>query len=173
MTERLAPPPSARLRYEDLSLDHLEALYALHSDPEVMRYIRAPEKSRDETRATIERCFAVSAKYPGLGVFPTFVREGGEFIGWLLLTRMKDHPDNPLEVGYRLHRAAWGKGYASEMTAHAIEHCFTTLGYDRVTAVTHPENRASQRVLEKSGLAPNGRLEYHGDDCLFFERRKS
>lgn len=56
------------------------------------------------------------------------------------------------ELGYRLRRAAWGKGYATEGSRALIDKGFTEFGVRRVVAETLADNWASRRVLEKSGL---------------------
>src|SRR5690606_30038790 len=60
--------------------------------------------------------------------------------------------EGALELGYRLERAAWGRGYATEGGRALVEDAFTTLGADRVVATTMAVNTASRRVLEKCGL---------------------
>ena len=57
-----------------------------------------------------------------------------------------------LELGYRLHRSAWGKGYATEGSRALVDLAFRELGADLVIADTMAVNTASRRVMEKSGL---------------------
>ena len=59
--------------------------------------------------------------------------------------------DEP-ELGYRLRRSAWGKGYATEGSRALIRKGFTELGVRRVVAETMAVNTASRRVMEKAGL---------------------
>jgi putative acetyltransferase len=167
-TDTYAPGPSERLRYEDLRPDHLEKIFGLHRDPEVMRYIRGPE-SRDAAQASIGRCLTMALETPGLGIFPTYRKDNDEFIGWGLIKFMPGMPDHTIEIGYRLHQAAWRKGYATELCDHFLNHLFAR-GHRRVTAVTNPENLASQRVLEKCGFVRNGNLVYYEEDSFFYER---
>lgn len=60
-------------------------------------------------------------------------------------------PDEP-ELGYRLRKGAWGKGYATEGSRALIDKAFTELGATRVFAETMVVNTASRRVMEKAGL---------------------
>ena len=60
--------------------------------------------------------------------------------------------EGEVEVGYRLVRSAWGKGYATEGSRALIERGFTSLGVRRVVASTMVVNIASRRVLEKAGM---------------------
>jgi RimJ/RimL family protein N-acetyltransferase len=57
-----------------------------------------------------------------------------------------------VELGYRLNRTAWGRGYATEGSRALIDKGFTDLGVERVTANTMAVNDRSRRVMEKSGL---------------------
>lgn len=61
-------------------------------------------------------------------------------------------PDD-FELGYRLHRAGWGNGYATEGSRALIRKGFTELGMRRVWAQTMAVNSRSRRVMEKAGLA--------------------
>ena len=65
-------------------------------------------------------------------------------------------------VAYRLARSAWGQGIATEAAAALVAHALGPLGLPRVVAVTYPENRASQRVLDKLGFERRGIREYKG-----------
>ncbi|MFN8538327.1 MAG: GNAT family N-acetyltransferase [Thermomicrobiales bacterium] len=56
-----------------------------------------------------------------------------------------------MSLGYRLRRAAWGKGYVTEGARALLDKGFAELGARRVSAETHEFNRASRRVMEKLG----------------------
>src|SRR5260370_31419466 len=76
----------------------------------------------------------------------------GEFLGWFGF-----HPEGggragDFSLGYRLRRAAWGQGYATEGARGLIRKGFTELGVQRVVATTYQDNHASRRVMEKAGL---------------------
>jgi ribosomal-protein-alanine N-acetyltransferase len=58
------------------------------------------------------------------------------------------------ELGYALHPAAWGRGYASELAQASLDWSDRTHRLDEIKAFTHPENTASARVLAKAGFAP-------------------
>ncbi|MGW7557519.1 GNAT family N-acetyltransferase, partial [Streptomyces rimosus] len=77
----------------------------------------------------------------------------GVFLGWFEFRPLED--DNPAvaELGYRLNKAAWGRGHATEGSRALIDKGFTELAVERVTANTMAVNRASRRVMEKSGLS--------------------
>lgn len=76
------------------------------------------------------------------------VFEGETFLGWASLRVEGDEA----ELGYRLVRAAWGRGYASEASRALVELGFRDLGLSRIWAQTMAVNAGSRRVMEKAGL---------------------
>ena len=60
------------------------------------------------------------------------------------------------EIGWSFHPDAWGRGYATEAGAAAIDWAFDNLGWDDVIHCIHPENRASQRLAERFGSRNKG-----------------
>jgi hypothetical protein len=73
-------------------------------------------------------------------------------LGWFVFRPLKDHSCAVVELGYRLGRAAWGRGLATEGSLALIRKGFTELGVERVTANTMTVNARSRRVMEKAGL---------------------
>lgn len=129
-------------------------LYELDSDPEVMRYLTGGKPTpRDVIERDILPTFLASYQlHAGLGVWAAIEKASGQFVGWFSM-RAKDVA-NPytVELGYRLRRASWGQGYATEGVRALIHQAFTKLGVQRVTATTYQDNLASRRVMEKAGL---------------------
>jgi RimJ/RimL family protein N-acetyltransferase len=131
---------TARLRLRPLTPDDLEHLVALHGDPEVMAFI----SGAGETREVVE-----ARSLPDLLARRTWlVFEGETFLGWASLRVEGDEA----ELGYRLVRAAWGRGYASEASRALVELGFRDLGLSRIWAQTMAVNAGSRRVMEKAGL---------------------
>jgi RimJ/RimL family protein N-acetyltransferase len=147
--------------------DDVDALHRLNSDPRVMRYIG---DGSIDTREAAERAVTRSMKYyrnfPGLGVWPAEDREKGVFVGWFCLKYVPETVE--IEVGYRLAPEVWGRGYASEGARALVRYGFNALGLDRIIGLTHPDNAASQRVLQKAGLADAGWGRYYGRRLRLF-----
>jgi RimJ/RimL family protein N-acetyltransferase len=78
-------------------------------------------------------------------------RSSGSFIGWFALDPSTSG-DGALELGYRLRRQAWGRGFATEGASALVAVAFAPLGAERVWAQTMTVNTASRRVLERCGL---------------------
>ena len=144
---------TTRLRLRRFTPDDLERLVALDSDPEVMRYISFGEATeRSEYQEEIlPRWFAVYERTPLLGYWAAESRASGEFLGWFHLRPDRIDPEHQ-ELGYRLRRAAWGQGYATEGSRALVAHGFGPVSADSISARALVGNLASQRVMQKCGL---------------------
>ncbi|HQF04333.1 MAG TPA: GNAT family N-acetyltransferase, partial [Phycicoccus sp.] len=135
-----------RLVLEPMSWDHLDDLCELDADPEVMRFLGAP-RTADEVRAKMPDRLSPSDDALGLGFWCGFER--GMFVGWWCLSL--EGPELA-EIGWRLHRRAWGRGLATEAAAALLEHGFETVGLERIIAETLAVNLASRGVMRKLGM---------------------
>ena len=77
--------------------------------------------------------------------------------------------DGSVEIGYGISEESRGRGYAAEAVAAATAWALKQPGVCRVDAETEPDNRASQRVLEKCGFVPSGIMGEEGP--RFFKTR--
>lgn len=89
------------------------------------------------------------------GYAPWVVKQKSDerIIGWGGLYNDPFDPGWGCEIGYFFHPEAWGRGYASELTAAALAHADNDLKIPEVRAFAHPGNAASQHILEKAGFA--------------------
>lgn len=144
-------------------------LFELNSDPEVMRFLTGGQPTpRDEVRTRIVPAFlGYYERFEALGFWAAEERATGQFLGWFHFRPPLMDADMPagwdedgvIELGYRLRRAAWGNGYATEGARALIDKGFTELGARRVVADTRAGNWGSRRVLEKSGLVQVGTVQ--------------
>ncbi|TDD20408.1 N-acetyltransferase [Kribbella turkmenica] len=129
----------------------LDLLAALDSDPEVMRFLTGQPTPPDEVaNVVLPGILRMYDEQPGLGTFAAEQKADGEFVGWFGLQPTKEA--GTVDVGYRLNRVAWGKGYATEGTKALIDKAFGELGLDRVVADTMAVNHRSRAVMRRSGL---------------------
>jgi RimJ/RimL family protein N-acetyltransferase len=145
---------TARLWLRRFTADDEDALVELDGDPEVMRYLNSglptpPELIRDEI---LPRFVRYHDEHPGWGYWAAIEKASGEFIGWFGLHWRTEGSPGDVELGYRLRRAAWGQGYATEGARALVRRAFQELGVQRVLATTYQDNLASRRVMEKLGL---------------------
>ncbi len=134
--------------------DDIDHLVELDSDPEVMRFINGGRPTpRDEIENDVLPGFlGYYERYAGYGFWAAVERSTGRFIGWFHFRPAKEAPPDEVELGYRLRRSAWHKGYATEGSRALIDNGFAELGVQRVVAFTMVVNVASRRVMEKAGL---------------------
>jgi RimJ/RimL family protein N-acetyltransferase len=139
-----------RLRLRRFTAADLELLVELDSDPAVVRYVG---NGRPTPRAVIQaETLPAFLAYTvdGLGTFAAHRLDDGAFIGWFGLRAWPE--PGVAELGYRLRRAAWGQGYATEGALALVNRGFTELGVRRIVAQTMAVNTASRRVMERVGL---------------------
>ena len=138
-----------RFTAEDVAL-----LVELDSDPAVMHFITGGLATpRSEVVEEVLPCWLGHyERYRGYGFFAAQERGSGDFLGWFHLRPGEGAgPDEP-ELGYRLRRAAWGQGLATEGSCALVHAAFADHGARRVYAQTMAVNTASRRVMEKAGL---------------------
>jgi len=137
-----------------------EPFAALNADPEVLRFFPWPF-DRAASDATIDECEAFFGKH-GYGRWALEVAGTGEFIGFTGFGPMPD--DTPgaggLEVGWRLARSAWHRGYATEAATEALGVAFGGLGLTEVWSMTSVLNEPSLAVMRRIGMAEYARFEH-------------
>ncbi|MCT2590488.1 GNAT family N-acetyltransferase [Streptomyces sp. N2-109] len=158
--------PRLRLRHFAATEADAAELTELHNDPDVMRHLNggqpvSPETVRGETLPRMLRSYPCMSSgtaepfggHPGFwAAEETAGTRTGRFLGWFEFRPLEEDSSEVVELGYRLHKSAWGRGYATEGSRALIRRGFTELGVQRVTANTMAVNTASRRVMEKSGL---------------------
>lgn len=143
-----------RLTLRRFTAADVDDLYDLDGDPEVMRFITGGRPTpREEIEDDILPAFlGYYERFAGFGFWAATRRSSGEFLGWFHLRPAEGSPADEPELGYRLKRSAWRKGYATEGSRALIHKGFTELGARRVSAETMVVNAASRRVMEKAGM---------------------
>jgi RimJ/RimL family protein N-acetyltransferase len=134
--------------------DDVDDLVELDGDPEVMHFINGGRPtSRHEIETDVLPAFLdYYERFGGYGFWAALEKSTGRFVGWFHFRPAAADRPNEVELGYRLRRSAWGKGYATEGSRALIEKGFAEFGVQRVVAFTMVVNVASRRVLEKAGL---------------------
>ncbi|KLT65471.1 GNAT family N-acetyltransferase [Pedobacter sp. BMA] len=134
------------------------------NDPEVMRYL--PAFSISDYKALFAKVFDDYEHGP-FGRWGVFDATTGFCIGNCLL-RVFEEDSSAYEIGYSIARAYWGKGIGSEIAAALVAYTFSHTETGDLTALTHPDNIGSQRVLEKAGFVRTGNIVRRGADLYFF-----
>lgn len=173
---QLVVAESPRLVLRRLTANDVDWVCALDADPEVMRFISGGVPTARETveQVYLPRMLRTYPQGPQFGFHAAALREDGRIIGWFHLRPERAEPFE-MELGYRLHREFWGKGFATEGSQALLRCSFLKWKLPRVVAHTLAANTASRRVMEKCGLrwerdfvAP---LEWH--PCWSEEQRRA
>ena len=141
-----------RLVLRRFTADDADKLVNLDADPGVMRFVPGGvPRSRDEIEQEFLPAFlGYYERYEGYGFWAVIEKATGEFLGWFHFRPGADAGPGEVELGYRLRKSAWGKGYATEGSRALVRKGFTELGVQRVVAEAMAVNQASRRVLEKA-----------------------
>lgn len=129
---------------------------AINADPEVMRFFPGTVAA-EQTNAFVER-MQVHLEQKGFCYYAVDDLWDGGFIGFIGMM-VQEYPAafTPcVDIGWRLKRAYWGQGLATEGARRCLDHAFTDLGMTEVLATAPLVNRPSIRVMEKVGMGPRG-----------------
>ena len=151
-----------RVTLRRFAADDADLLVELDSDPAVMRYLSGGEPTPREVvqELVLPSLLAAYERWDGrFGVFAADETDGGAFIGWFCVRPERGGPLDEVELGYRLRRAAWGRGYATEVSEALLTKAFTELDVRVVWGETMSLNRPSQHVMEKVGMTVVQELE--------------
>jgi RimJ/RimL family protein N-acetyltransferase len=161
---------TARLRLRQFSgADH--AVYAaMSADADVMRHIGAggPLSADDAWRSLA----AMLGHWTllGHGMWALESRATGELLGRAGFIEPPGWPG--FELGWLLAREHWGRGYAQEAAAAALEVGFGELRRERVISLIRPANERSIRLAERLGAQLERRIEFLGHEALVFVHRR-
>lgn len=144
---------TARLRLRPWRDDDLPAFAALNVDPDVMAHLPGPldRAASDAMAGRIREHF----RRRGFGFWAVEVPGVAPFAGFvgLAIPRFEAHFTPCIEIGWRLARDHWGRGYATEAARAALDFGFRELDLAEVVAFTVPANLRSRAVMERLGMA--------------------
>lgn len=141
---------TARLALRSSTPGDCADLVALEADPEVMRFLNGgrPVPLQGYTGGDF-----LTPRGTEPEVLVAHERETGAYVGWFaLFDDGMAGGFKTAELGYRLRRDAWGKGYATEGARALVAEALGNMGFDRVRAQTMAVNHGSRRVMEKAGF---------------------
>jgi RimJ/RimL family protein N-acetyltransferase len=155
-----------RLKLRPLTHDDLDALAAINSDPQVMRYISDGNPAAREHTAERLNFLIEHGRQYGFGAWAVLYKSSLSLIGFCALIHLDGTTE--VEVGYRLARNQWGNGFATEAARASLRHGFEDLALERIVAVVQPDNLASQRVLEKLSLKYEKDARYYNTEVKYY-----
>lgn len=164
-----------RLLLRELVPDDAPGMFALDSNPSVLRFIGIPpQTSIEESRAIIE---FVRAQYVenGIGRWAVILKETEEFIGWCGLKLIRETVNghtNYYDLGYRFRQEFWGQGYGYEAALACRDYGFGTMQLPAIYAIAKKDNAASRRILEKTGFVFEEMYVDNGEDIAWYSQAK-
>ena len=129
-----------------------ERFAAMLADPSSV-HIGGPVSRHDAWRRFLQMPGAWMLQ--GFAMFAVVEKASGKWIGNIGPWQPEGWPGT--EVGWALHRDAWGKGYALEAATAAIDWAFANLGWSDVIHSIGLDNSASQALAQRLGSRNRGR----------------
>ena len=167
---------SERLGFRTWTVNDQEQFHLLNSDQDVMQHFPST-LSEVETSDFISRLIAHHNKY-GHCYFATEILETGEFIGFIGLTYQTYESEftPATDIGWRLVKSAWGKGYATEGAKRCLKFAFEDLNLPKVISTCTQKNKDSEKVMQKIGMTFKGNFKHSKladhpeyEDCIWYE----
>lgn len=139
--------------------------FELNEDPDVIKYTGDARFADLEAAKTFLENYDHYQKY-GFGRWAVIAKSNGEYMGWcgLKYTASLDEYD----IGFRLSKKHWNKGFASEVAKACLEAGFSQFKIQTIVGRALKKNVASIRVLEKIGLTyKESRFQGLVEECIY------
>lgn len=158
-----------RLTLRRFTTDDAAFILKLLNEPSFIYYIGDKGvRSQDEACRYLESGPMDSYERFGFGLYCVELKQTGEPIGMCGLLKRETLPDP--DLGFAFLPAYWANGYAVESAAAVLKQGQNVFGLKAILAITSPDNAGSQRVLQKTGFRPAGRMRLTSEAseiCLF------
>lgn len=155
-----------RLRLRELEQSDFDELYAMLSDPLVMRYY----PSTRDVKQTQEWIDWMRERYVtlGYGLWTAQLRSSGEFVGQCGLLLQHIDGKDEIEVGYLFKSQHWHRGYATEAARASRDYAFQALGCQHVISLIRPVNLPSRAVAERNAMSIWKTTTFRGLETLVY-----
>ena len=142
---------TARLSLREFTAADAPLILELNSDPEVIKYLHEPTVQSELHAKDILTDIILPQYKKKVGRWAIYTKQNEEFIGWCGLKSVEETAE--IDLGYRLKRSAWGKGYAKEAAKETLNYGFNKLQLQVITGKAQCDNIASIKILEKIGMS--------------------
>jgi RimJ/RimL family protein N-acetyltransferase len=151
---------SERLGFRNWTKNDLTEFAKMNADLEVMEHFPKPLTEK-ETAELIDR-FENHYSKNGHTYFATEILENGEFIGFIGLAFQKYKTDftPAVDIGWRLKKSAWKKGFATEGAKKCLDFGFNKLNLDKIISTCTDKNAKSENVMKKIGMEKMGEFNH-------------
>ena len=148
----------------------LAAARTVFTDPEVMHYINGGvPRSDDEIRESISRQ-QNHLRSHGFCLWKLIQKSDGRLIGDCGLQPLELDGASEIEIGWRLAKEFWGRGFATEAARVALQHAVAHARLLRVIAIAMPENRPSLHIMEKLDMTYERASQKNGFNIVVYSR---
>ncbi|MDP4229314.1 MAG: GNAT family N-acetyltransferase [Bacteroidota bacterium] len=148
-----------------------EGMFELDSDPDVHTYLNHPVETIEQSREIIKSVRQQNTDF-GIGRWAMIEKSTNAFMGWtglkFVTTPRNNHKDY-YDLGYRIIKRFWGRGYATESAIASMDYAFTILPIDTLYAMADVRNLASRNVLTKTGFRFTGTFDDEGHETAWYE----
>ena len=157
-----------RLRLRLFTLDDLQIMFELNSDPDIIKYAEAtPARDIHEARQRLEEGPLADYENYGYGRFAVELKETGKVIGFCGIKYLPEI-DLP-EVGFRYLKEYWGRGIGTEAARVCVDFARDDLKIKQLIALIVPENTGSIRVAEKLGMSRGPLIHIYDVEAFQYE----
>ncbi|WP_225742769.1 GNAT family N-acetyltransferase [Marinilactibacillus sp. Marseille-P9653] len=162
-----------RLRLRDYTEEDFEFLYALTSNPEVVRYIGIGEVyTREQTKAALGRMFKLYEKNQYMGLKVLELKDRGTPIGQAGFLPQTVEGVDYMEIGYWIAEEHWRNGYATEIATALRTFGEQQLHLDEIISLVQVGNKGSRKVAEENGMQIKKTVNLKGKDVYVFSTLK-
>ncbi|MBT8191582.1 MAG: GNAT family N-acetyltransferase [Bacteroidia bacterium] len=143
-----------RIIMRELIVDDVADLFEMDSDPEVHKYLGGNTRTSLEESERDFEYIQGQYKENGIGRWAVIEKSSGDFLGWSGLKLEKElRPEfEYYDLGYRLKKRHWGKGYATEAAIATLKYGFEKMELLEINACAHIDNIGSNKILGKIGM---------------------
>lgn len=138
-----------RLIIRNWTQNDIEPYAAIIGDPDVMKYIGHGRPRPYEEAILAVKKYIGQIESQGWARFAVVLKKTNTIIGFCGY----DHYNGELDFGWRLGKAHWGKGYATEAAKEVFRLGVEVFDFPRIVCISYKDNTASINVIEKLGLA--------------------
>lgn len=147
---------SARLGFRNWQDADIQKMAEINADPDVMEFFPGTH-SYEKTEEFIERMKKQMAA-KGYCYFAVDKLENAEFIGFIGISdQTYEASFTPcIDIGWRLGKKEWGKGYATEGAGRCLDYAFNQLGIKKIYSIAPKINAKSEHIMLKIGMRKVG-----------------
>jgi len=157
-----------RMILREMTIDDLEFLFQIDTDPDIMRYYYSSIKSYPEVRIRLEGIIKNYRKEEGFGIWLAEEKRSKERLGVMALKRIEDNPAQEIEIGYKFEKSYWNQGYATEAAIALLKYGFENKGLEKIVAVTNPANNPSVNVMKKLGMEFEKMAYFYNGNMVYY-----